>query len=90
MAALATATMVSQLQVGMSAVALVLYVHHATDSFAAAGVVAGAFTVGLGLIGPCDTTRARSRNYVAPEPEALAPELAVIREFSKRIKGYQR
>ncbi len=31
-----------------------------------------------------------SRNYVAPEPEALAAELAVIREFSKRIKGYQR
>lgn len=31
-----------------------------------------------------------SRNYVAPEPEALAAELAVIREFLKRIKGYQR
>ncbi len=31
-----------------------------------------------------------SRNYVAPEPEVLAAELAVIREFSKRIKGYQR
>jgi ABC-type uncharacterized transport system ATPase subunit len=31
-----------------------------------------------------------SRNYVAPEPEALAAELAVIREFSKRIKGYRR
>jgi AAA domain len=31
-----------------------------------------------------------SRNYVAPEPEALAAELEVIRGFSKRIKGYQR
>jgi energy-coupling factor transporter ATP-binding protein EcfA2 len=31
-----------------------------------------------------------SRNYVAPEPEALAAELEVIRSFSKRIKGYQR
>jgi energy-coupling factor transporter ATP-binding protein EcfA2 len=31
-----------------------------------------------------------SRNYVAPEPEALAAELEVIRGFSKRIKSYQR
>jgi hypothetical protein len=31
-----------------------------------------------------------SRNYVAPEPEALAAELDVIRAFSKRIRGYQR
>ena len=31
-----------------------------------------------------------SRNYVAPEPEALTAELDVIRAFYKRIKGYQR
>jgi hypothetical protein len=30
-----------------------------------------------------------SRNYVPPEPAELERELAVIRDFSKRIKGYK-
>ena len=51
-APLASATMLSQLQAGMCPVALVLFVHHATGSFAAAGVVAGSFTIGLGGTGP--------------------------------------
>ncbi len=46
------ASVVARLPVGMGAVALVLYVHGATGSFAAAGIAAGAFTVGLGVTGP--------------------------------------
>jgi MFS family permease len=37
---------------GMAAVALILYVHATSGSFGAAGIVAGAFTVGLGITGP--------------------------------------
>lgn len=42
----------ARLPVGMGAVALILYVHGATGSFADAGIVAGAYTVGLGVTGP--------------------------------------
>ncbi len=52
MAPIVGATTVARLPLGMGAVALVLYVHGATGSFASAGIVAGAFTVGLGITGP--------------------------------------
>lgn len=52
MATLALVSVFARLPVGMSAVGLVLYVHGATGSFAAAGVVTGAYTIGLGLTGP--------------------------------------
>ncbi|MFN8215574.1 MAG: hypothetical protein U0R71_03165 [Solirubrobacterales bacterium] len=52
MATLAVVSTVARLPVGMAAVALVLYVHGATGSFAAAGVAAGAYTIGLGITGP--------------------------------------
>ncbi len=42
----------ARLPVGMSAVALILYVHGATGSFTDAGLVAGAYAVGLGVTGP--------------------------------------
>jgi MFS family permease len=51
-AAIATAFVAGGMPAGMGAVALVLYVHDVTGSFAAAGVVAAAFTVGLGITGP--------------------------------------
>jgi MFS family permease len=38
--------------IGMGAIALILFVHAQTASFGAAGVVAGAYTVGLGITGP--------------------------------------
>ena len=49
---LALASTVARMPVGMGAVALILYVHGATGSFSAAGIVAAAFTIGLGLTGP--------------------------------------
>jgi MFS family permease len=51
-APMAAASILARLPTGMGAVALVLYVHGATGSFAAAGVVAGAYTIGLGITGP--------------------------------------
>ena len=45
-------SVLARLPVGMIALVLVIYVHGATDSFAAAGIVAGAYTIGLGITGP--------------------------------------
>jgi MFS family permease len=45
-------SVLARLPVGMNALILVIYVHGATGSFAAAGLVAGAYTLGLGLTGP--------------------------------------
>jgi MFS family permease len=42
----------ARVPVGMGAVALILFVHGQTDSFGSAGLVAGAYTVGLGITGP--------------------------------------
>lgn len=50
--ALAAASVLARLPVGMGSVALVIFVHDRTGSFAAAGIAAGAFTVGLGLTAP--------------------------------------
>ncbi|MGN6663300.1 MAG: MFS transporter [Solirubrobacterales bacterium] len=49
---LAAASVVARLPVGMVAVALVIYVHDRTGSFAAAGAAAGAYTIGLGATAP--------------------------------------
>ncbi len=37
---------------GMGSIVLILYVHGISGSFAAAGIVAGAFTIGYGITGP--------------------------------------
>jgi MFS family permease len=51
-APLVLASVAARLPVGMGAVALVLYIHGVTGSFAAAGAAAGAYTIGLGITGP--------------------------------------
>lgn len=49
---LAIASVLARLPIGMSAIGLVLYVRHETGSFAAAGIAAAGFTVGVGLTAP--------------------------------------
>jgi len=49
---LTIASVVARLQVGMSGIAFVIYVHDRTGSFGAAGAVAGAGTIGLALTAP--------------------------------------
>ncbi len=69
---LLSAQTVATMPAGMGAVALVLYVHDVTASFAAAGVVAGAFTIGLGLTGP---VLARAIDRVGTRPILLPAAL---------------
>jgi MFS family permease len=44
--------LLARMPIGMGAVALILFVHGETGSFGEAGVVAGAYTIGLGITGP--------------------------------------
>ncbi len=50
--ALCAASVLARLPVGMGSVALVIFVHDRTGSFGAAGLAAGAFTIGLGATSP--------------------------------------
>ena len=50
--ALCATSVLARLPVGMGGVALVIFVHDHTGSFGAAGIVAGAFTIGLGATSP--------------------------------------
>jgi MFS family permease len=49
---LTVASVVARVPVGMTGVALIIYVHERTGSFGSAGVVAGASTIGLALTAP--------------------------------------
>jgi MFS family permease len=49
---LVTFALLARMPIGMGGVALILFVHAQTGSFGAAGVVAGAYTIGLGITGP--------------------------------------
>jgi MFS family permease len=49
---IAFGSLLARLPNGMGAVVLILFAHEATGSFASAGLVAGAFTLGLGATGP--------------------------------------
>jgi MFS family permease len=46
------AGLLARMPIGMGAVGLILFIHGETGSFGAAGVVTGAFTVGIGATGP--------------------------------------
>jgi MFS family permease len=46
------ATLLARLPISMGAVGLILFVHGETGSFGSAGIVTGAFTVGVGVTGP--------------------------------------
>lgn len=46
------AALLARLPIGMGAVGLILFIHGETGSFGSAGVVTGAFTIGIGITGP--------------------------------------
>lgn len=78
---LALASTVARMPSGMGAVTLVLYVHGITGSFAAAGLVAGAFTLAAGATGPLLARlidRRGSRLVLTPGGLAMAAALAAV------------
>ncbi|MBN9621774.1 MAG: MFS transporter, partial [Actinobacteria bacterium] len=42
----------ARMPIGMGAVGLILFIHGETGSFGSAGIVTGAFTIGIGVTGP--------------------------------------
>jgi MFS family permease len=73
--------LLARIPIGMGGVALILYVHSKTGSFGAAGVVAGAFTIGLGLTGPPLARlvdRHGSKWVVVPGSIVMAAALAAV------------
>ena len=46
------AALLARMPIGMGAVGLILFIHGETGSFGSAGVVTGAFTIGIGITGP--------------------------------------
>jgi len=77
--ALCATSVLARLPVGMGAVALVIFIHDRTGSFAVAGAVAGAFTIGLGatspLLGRLVDRRGPRRVLI---PAALATALGLV------------
>ncbi|HEX3736755.1 MAG TPA: MFS transporter [Solirubrobacterales bacterium] len=74
-------SLLARTPVGMGGVALVLFVHAQTDSFGSAGVVAGAFTIGIGLTGPPLARlvdRHGSKWVVVPGAIVMAAALAAV------------
>jgi MFS family permease len=74
--------LLARMPIGMGAVALILFVHAQTGSFGAAGVVAGAYTIGLGITGPALARlidRRGSRLIIVPGAlVVMAAMLAVV------------
>ncbi|HVS99450.1 MAG TPA: hypothetical protein VHE08_02960 [Solirubrobacterales bacterium] len=67
--------------IGMGGVALILFVHARTGSFGSAGVVTGAFTIGIGLTGPPLARlvdRHGSRWVVVPGAIVMAAALVAV------------
>jgi MFS family permease len=74
-------SILARLPIGMIALVLVIYVHGATGSFAAAGIVAGAYTIGLGITGPLLgrlIDRRGSRAVIAPAASVASAALAAV------------
>jgi MFS family permease len=49
---LVLAGLLSRMPIGMGVVGLILFIHAETGSFGSAGIVTGAFTIGIGVTGP--------------------------------------
>jgi MFS family permease len=71
--AIATASVIGRLPVGMSAIALVVFVHARTGSFGIAGLISGVYTVSFALAGPL---LGRAVDRRGPRP-ILAPAAAI-------------
>ena len=72
-------SILARVPIGMIALVLVIYVHGATGSFAAAGIVAGAYTIGLGVTGPLlGRLIDRRGSRVVVLPAALVASAALV------------
>jgi MFS family permease len=84
------ATLLARMPIGMGAVGLILFVHGETGSFGSAGVVAGAFTVGIGITGPLlarQIDRRGLRRIIVPAALLTATGLVAVVVLGKAGAG---
>jgi MFS family permease len=84
------AGLLARMPIGMGAVGLILFIHGETGSFGAAGVVTGAFTIGIGATGPLlarQIDRRGSRLVVVPAALLTAVGLVAVVVLGKEGAG---
>ncbi len=84
------ASLLARMPIGMGAVGMILFIHGETGSFGAAGVVTGAFTVGIGATGPLlarQIDRRGSRLVVIPAALLTAVGLVAVVVLGKAGAG---
>lgn len=80
----------ARMPIGMGAVALILFIHGETGSFGSAGVVTGAFTVGIGATGPLLARlidRRGSRPVIVPAALVCASGFLAVLALGKAGAG---
>jgi MFS family permease len=78
---LLVATLLARLPISMGAVGLILFIHGETGSFGSAGIVTGAFTVGIGVTGPALARlidRRGTRRVIIPSMTVTAVGLVAV------------
>jgi MFS family permease len=84
------AGLLARMPIGMGAVGLILFIHGETGSFGSAGVVTGAFTIGIGATGPTLARlidRRGSRLVIVPAALVTAAGLVAVVVLGKAGAG---
>jgi MFS family permease len=84
------AGLLARMPIGMGAVGLILFIHGETGSFGSAGVVTGAFTIGIGATGPLlarQIDRRGSRLVIVPAALLTAVGLVAVVVLGKAGAG---
>jgi MFS family permease len=84
------ASLLARMPIGMGAVGLILFIHGETGSFGSAGVVTGAFTIGIGGTGPLLARlidRRGSRLVIVPAALVTAAGLVAVVLLGKAGAG---
>jgi MFS family permease len=84
------AAALARMPIGMGAVGLILFIHGETGSFGSAGVVTGAFTIGIGATGPLlarQIDRRGSRLVIVPAALVTAAGLVAVVVLGKAGAG---
>jgi hypothetical protein len=84
------AGLLARMPIGMGAVGLILFIHGETGSFGSAGVVTGAFTIGIGATGPLlarRIDRRGSRWVIVPAALLTAAGLVAVVVLGKAGAG---
>src|SRR4051812_27968281 len=87
---LVLAGLLARMPIGMGVVGLILFIHNETGSFGSAGIVTGAFTIGIGATGPILARlidRRGTRPVIVPAAILTAAAMVAIVVLGKQGAG---